>query len=432
MDENTVRTLLRAVADAPEPPLSVDVERARRRGLRRLWIRRAAAPLAAMVAVAAIVTVPHALAPGHPERSVASAEHPAISRPLTAPAQFNPLVPYATFGWLPHGFSEAAADDIAMNQGFTAGTDLVGREAADPAAGHLLYLEVDARGYCPFAGATASQAGCLRLAGSEATGKAPAVNGRPGWFYAYGGSITWEYATDAWASLSASITPAADEPHSRRIAAQRGWVLMKRDIAQKMATLSTPAKVRAAIRSGKLIPPSAATRALLVKIASRVAFGQTTRLPFAFRLPGPLPAGWQLSQASFTVSGGRLIGTGITAGPAVDPGALTIGYGPGPCKFFDGQSSYVTRLGIQWLYRVLNEPDKQWENLCTTGTVNGVTGIDVALDMNIPGSNAPLPGSTALGGALGVLSRTRFLGASPAAWTTNPVGSHFLCPRRCL
>lgn len=108
--------------------------------------------------------------------------------------------------------------------------------------------------------------------------------------------------------------------------------------------------------------------------------------------------------------------------PAPDSTALSLGYGPGPCNFFDGQSSYLTRLGVRWVYRVLSEPDKHWENLCTTGTVNAVAGIDVSVDMNTPGSNAPLPGSEELGGALGVLARTRFLGASPAGWTTAPLG----------
>jgi hypothetical protein len=42
--------------------------------------------------------------------------------------------------------------------------------------------------------------------------------------------------------------------------------------------------------------------------------------------------------------------------------------------------------------------------------------------MNTPGSNAPLPGSAELGGALGVLARLRFLGTSPAGWTTAPLG----------
>ncbi len=51
MDENTVRTLLHAIASTPEPQARIDVGRARRRGLRRLWIRRAVAPALAMVAV---------------------------------------------------------------------------------------------------------------------------------------------------------------------------------------------------------------------------------------------------------------------------------------------------------------------------------------------------------------------------------------------
>jgi hypothetical protein len=82
----------------------------------------------------------------------------------------------------------------------------------------------------------------------------------------------------------------------------------------------------------------------------------------------------------------------------------------------------VSRLGVQWVYRVLSETNKQWQDLCTTGAVNGVTGVSVSIDMNTPGSTAPLPGSPELGGALGVLARLRFLGADPAAWTAAPLG----------
>jgi hypothetical protein len=46
----------------------------------------------------------------------------------------------------------------------------------------------------------------------------------------------------------------------------------------------------------------------------------------------------------------------------------------------------------------------------------------VSMDMNTPGSNAALPGSTQLGGVLGVLARLRFLGSNPPAWTSAPVG----------
>jgi len=430
MDETAVRTLLRAIADTPEPPALVSLDRARRRGLRRLWIRRAAAPALVMVAVAGIVTVPRALSPDHPERSVTSPRHQTVSAPVSAPARFNPLVPYATFGWLPPGFSESAATSIDLDLGFSSGTDYVSLEAADLPAGHLLYLQVNARGSCPFTigdalrdirDLRALQVSCADD-GFAATSTAPRVSGRPAVWIDYGDGIAWEYAPGASASLTASITPAADEPHSRRHAAEDGWVLMPRTSADRANGVGPPAQIQAAIASGKLIPPSAATMALLVKVASHVRYGQTTPLSFPFRLPSPLPAGWRLTQATFTVSGGRMTGDGITAGPAADPAALSIGSGSGSCSFIDGQSSYVTRLGVQWVYRVLNEPEKHWQNLCTTGTVNGVTGIDVSLDMNTPGSNAPLPGSAELGGTLGVLARTRFLGASPALWTTAPLG----------
>jgi hypothetical protein len=433
MDENTVRTLLRTIADSPEPPPAVDLDLARRRGLRRLWIRRCAAPALAMVAVAAVLTVPRAFQIDHPERTVA-APRPPRTAALTAPRRFDPLVPYASFGWLPPGFSESAADSIDLGNGTASGSDFVSREAAAPAAGHLLYLTVSARGACQVTSADLTRkvrAGqgvavtCLDDS-FTATGVAPDVAGRPAMWINHGDGIAWEYAPGAWASLTASITPAADEPHSRRVASERGWIMMPRTSADRGAAAGTSAQVRAAIRDGRLIPPSAATLALLVRVASDVRYGQTTPLKFPFRFTGELPKGWQLTQVSFGVVGGRLIGNGISAGPAVDPTALGVGGSTLPvpfgCNFVGGQSSYVTRLGIQWVYRVLGEPDKQWQSLCASKAINGVAGVVVSMDMNAPGSNAPLPGSAELGGVLGVLTRLRFLGSNATAWTTTPVG----------
>jgi len=432
MDENTVRTLLRAIADTPEPPPAVDLDRARRRGLRKLWIRRCVAPALAVVAVAAAVTVPNELQIDHPERTVATAKHPAAPA-VTAPARFNPLVPYASFGWLPAGFSESAADSIDLGNGVASAADFVSREAAAPAAGHLLYLTVSARGACQ-----ADAASLLRQvrAGKlvpvtcdddsfTATDVAPDVAGRPAVWINNDGGIAWEYASGAWASLGTSITPAADQPHSRRAAAERGWVVTPRTTADRKRGM-TLSQMRAAISKGGLIPPSAATLALLVRVASHVRYGQTTPLEFPFRLAGGLPNGWGMTQVSFGVSDGRMIGNGVEAGPGVDPTALSIGGSTTPdpygCNFVSGQSSYVGRLGIQWVYRVLDEPDKQWQSLCADGLVNGVAGVLVTMDMNTPGSNAALPGSSELGGVLAVLTRLHFLGQHSAAWTTTPLG----------
>ena len=103
LDEHSVRTLLHEAARTPEPPSAVDVDAARRRGGRQLRARRAALPVLAVVALAAALTVPGGLLSRHSERTVAS---PAVD----APWQFNPLVPYASFGWLPPGYSENNAD----------------------------------------------------------------------------------------------------------------------------------------------------------------------------------------------------------------------------------------------------------------------------------------------------------------------------------
>jgi hypothetical protein len=188
----------------------------------------------------------------------------------------------------------------------------------------------------------------------------------------------------------------------------------------------TPSQVRAAISKGGLVPPSAATLALLVRVAGHVRYGQTTPLEFPFRLTGGLPNGWRLTQVSFGVSESREIGNGLEAGPGVDPTALSVGGSTTPdpfgCNFVDGQSSYVSRLGVQWVYRVLDEPDKQWQSLCASAPVNGVAGVLVTMDMNTPGTRPPLPGSGGLGGVLGVLTRLRFLGPHPTAWTTSPLG----------
>jgi hypothetical protein len=387
LDEHAVRTLLHEAARTPEPPSAVDVDAARRRGSRQLLARRAALPVLAVVALAAALTVPGGLLSSHPERTVASPV-------LDAPFQFNPLVPYASFGWLPPGYSENNAD-LDFNQGVTSATDFVSREAVAPAAGRLLYLQVEARDMCAVNTVTDLRA-IIRTRGQEevacldaaftVTGVAPDVNDRPAFWTDHGSGVAWEYAPDAWAELSLSGI-AGD--------------------------------------GGKALPPSAATRALLLKVADRVTYGNTTPLTFAFRLTGELPAAWQLWRASFDVSGGRMFGTGITAGPSVDTSALTLSASivtsPLVCDSGGGRPSYVSRLGVQWLYTVNSVPSNVGQQLCATAPVGGLPGVYISMDMDNPESGAPLPGSAQLGGALGVLSRLLLLGPNPAAWITNPV-----------
>jgi hypothetical protein len=396
LDEHAVRTLLHEAARTPEPPSAVDVDEARRHGSRQLRARRAALPVLAVVALAAALTVPGGLLSGHQERTVVPPQPPATSPVADAPWQFNPLVPYASFGWLPAGYSESLANGIDVNQGVTSATDFVSREAAAPAAGHLLYLQVNSRGWGTCAVTVAGLREIIRARGQDqvacmdaeftVTGEAPDVNGRPAFWTDHGGGIAWEYAPAAWAELSLSGL-AAD--------------------------------------GGKAVPPSAATRALLQKVAAHVAYGDTTPLTFAFRLSGELPAGWQVWRAGFDVSGGRMFGTGITAGPSVDTSALSIGAsivtGPAVCDS-GGRPGYVNRLGVSWAYIVNSLPGATpQQRLCATAPVGGLAGVNITMDVDNPASGAPLPGSAQLGGALGVLSRLLLLGPNPAGWIANPV-----------
>jgi hypothetical protein len=395
-EEGAVRTLLRAIADTAEPPSAVDVAAARRRGSRRLWVRRVALPAIAVVAVAGALTVPRVLVPGHSERTVASPQPAATSPVVNSPWLFDPLVPYASFGWLPAGFSESAANHATLvNQKVTSATDFVSREAAAPATERLLYLQVNARGTCALypAGAEASvlahgsrQVTCTD-ASFDMTGVAPDVRGDAAFWTDHGSGLAWQYAPEAWAELSAFN-----------------------------------------IGRGAL-PPSAATEALLLKVAAHVTYGDKTPLTFPFRLSG-LPAGWRVWRASFTVSGAKMAGTGITAGPDIDTSALTINASSGPaaaaCDFVppggSTSTSHVTRLGATWLYRKVDVPGNAAQELCATGPVDGLPGVTIGIDMSDPASGRPLPGAAQFGGAVGVLDRLRLLGANPAAWTANPVG----------
>jgi hypothetical protein len=187
------------------------------------------------------------------------------------------------------------------------------------------------------------------------------------------------------------------------------------------------ARVNAADGRGILQTPApAGTRALVLKIADAVKYAQHTPLVFDVRLARPLPAGWSLQETGFHVVDGRLLADGLNAGPAADTSALSIsatkplGYG---CNYVSGQSSYVTRYGVNWEYRVLDDHiAKNVQMLCSMQPVDGLD-VNIYLDMAPEEAGAaPLPGSHQLGGAFGVYARLHLLGLNPDHWTAEPLG----------
>ncbi|HXW45179.1 MAG TPA: hypothetical protein VEL03_10350, partial [Streptosporangiaceae bacterium] len=374
----------------------------------------------AVVAVAASVAVPgvilsgntgHSQASGSPSSSAArSVKRPAM--PASAPETFNVLVPYAAFGWLPAGYSEAnisLSDFGLLNSGPTE----VDRTAV-AASGAMVSLAVDARGVC-----TGKPDSC---APGTPSAKAPDVNGRPAWWTLDGHGIAWEYAPGAWADVRVM---AASPAGAAALAGLRAARSRHDQPAHGTAPVrGTTVDGRAAWQT----PASAATRHLILRIADAVKYAQRTPLLFDVQLAGPLPAGWtlQLQQMGFHVVDGRLLADGLTVGPAADNSALSIsatkplGYG---CNYVSGQSSYVTEYGVSWEYRVLDDHvAKNVEMLCSMQPIDGLD-VNIYLDMAPETAGAaPLPGSYQLGGAFGVYTRLRLLGLKPANWTTDPLG----------
>jgi hypothetical protein len=317
--------------------------------------------------------------------------------PASAPATFDVLVPYAAFGWLPAGYSEAGIplSEVGLLNSGPAEVD----RAAVAADGAMVSLAVYARGAC--AGKPDS---CAR---GMTSAKAPDVNGRPAWWIFDGRGIAWEYAPGAWAHV---IMPAGRLP---RLGAHGGI---------------DPARLRngrAADDRAARQTPSAGTRDLVLRIADAVKYAQHTPLVFDVKLAGRLPAGWSLQEMGFHVVDGRLLADGLNAGPAADTSALSIsatkplGYG---CNYVSGQSSSVTKYGVNWEYRVLDDHiAKDVQMLCSMQPIDGLD-VNIYLDMAPEEAGAaPLPGSYQLGGAFGAYARLHLLGLNPAHWTADPL-----------
>src|SRR5260221_11948368 len=149
MNEDKLRSALSVIASAPEPPTTIDIAAARRRGARRQQVRQVVAPVAVALTVAAAVIVPLT--------QFRAAPRPVPATPVQAPAEFNPLVPYAAFGWLPAGFSESLVP-ASLSNVLASQTGWVKRGAYAPKTRSLhvvrsISLFVNARGACKAAAA---------------------------------------------------------------------------------------------------------------------------------------------------------------------------------------------------------------------------------------------------------------------------------------
>jgi hypothetical protein len=367
MVEPQVRELFEQLASGEPPPTRVNIALARSRGRKRLrWRRagRAGAPVLAAAAAAAVVLATGA-APGIPAQN--GATPPASASPTAAPARapgrLDPLVPYASFGWLPAGQS--------LVSGGTGRTQLY--LTAGPSGRAIWSLTLYSAGRCQLSTAQ-KQLTCAQNANAGQTGgvigPAPAVRGhRAFWVSGY---LAWEYARGGWA-----------------------W-------------LAFPAHGR----------PTA------LKVAARIRYRATTRIVFPAQLTG-VPNRWQVGSVYYLPDAGVLRASryALTAGPA----ALSAGSGEfrmdvpflivdpansrSSCPSYPGGRSTREVVGG---YRVTvthlpsvrgNAPE---QHLCAANA----GGLAVLLSVN---------GWHPARSAVNVFGHLRLLGTNPADWTTTPI-----------
>jgi hypothetical protein len=384
MLEAKIRDLFEQVSATDQPPASVSIVAAAQRGrslLRWRRVRLAGAPvLAASAAVAIALTgaLPLGTSPPttqqRPTSQQARAASGAAQAPVAAPAQFSPLQPYASFGWLPSGESVSSGDAGPIGEMLNVGS---GKQLT-------WQLSVYAAGQCDLIrhdGALVCSQGNQILTVPLA-GPAPAVNGRTAFWAGLGQSaetramtIVWQYAAGGWAELSSAAS---------------------------------------------LQPPS-----LPLRIARDVVFGAAVRPPFEF--PAQLtrvPADWQVSSVAFGRVNGVLSATAysVTAGSVVtgsgngvtgtDLPDITILTRTGDCAFYNGGQS-VHRLINGYASVVNTIPPQRGDPLTSQVCVSNANGLFIIV--SVSGSHPVIDPVT-------LFRHMKLLGTDPANWTTRPFG----------
>jgi hypothetical protein len=305
-----------------------------------------------------------------------AAAKPAMTPPAPAtgqvPSQFSPLVPYASFGWLPAGYTA-----VGQLQTSTSNDSTALYATAKSSTEGSFWLHVMSTGAC-------YQPRRLVISchwdSGDVTGplwlteRAPDVNGRPA-YWTYGDSLLWQYAPGAW------------------------------------ATLLGPGGYNSA--------PSAADQALTLSVAGGVRYGyQRTPVLFSFWLD-EVPAGWQLSTVPFTDAPPYLEALGLDLGPAVKPQAAQLNVAPATkdatCQFVKGLSRYVTVDGV----KVIVQGSSSGQSLCVSD-LDGLY-VWVLLDLRIVGPGTVIPGAAAFGGVVGLVQHLHLLGTQVSGWTTDPL-----------
>ena len=257
MTESQVRALFNQIAENETGPPRVDTPLLLRRGRARLRWRRACVAGAPVLAAATTAAVILAVAAG-PFRA---GPGPAAAGGPAAPRQFNPVIPYVSFGWLPAGES-LYSGETRPTQAFLA----AGSRGTLPEWDLSVYARAQCHLTPPPGGLQCPHQG---LDGTTArfktTARAPAVDAHRAFWSATG--LVWQYARAGWAALT--------------------W-------PESVPGVRTPPQV------------TATRQHEAIKIAEHVRFGAaTTPLLFPARLTGLAPQ-WRISDVYY-VPGAKIL-----------------------------------------------------------------------------------------------------------------------------
>jgi hypothetical protein len=366
MDEPQVRVLFERLSDTEAPPSQIDISLARRSGRRKLRRHRAAISGTPAVAVAAVALFAGGVLPapwhGQPQGS------PSLAAPQpAAPAGFNPLVPYATFGWLPAGDSVVSGTTARVSQQLDAGPGHRARWSVTAISAGRCSLSSGQilgrlhHGAHPQLRCDLGSGGTVLFAAER---RAPSVNGHAA--FQDGQRLAWEYARNSWAVVS----EADREPDLK----------------------------------------------LMVKVAAGVTFGHLRQpgLRFPIQLTG-LPVAWRVSSVHFLPDAGvlrgqwlYLEGKGSSEGPSVDVAPA----GPGnPCR----------RIYPNGQRRTINGTNVVVNHIPAAGSSPASFQVCAAhadgLFVLIITSGQEQPRAVSI-----FRHNLRLLGRDPASWTASPVG----------
>jgi hypothetical protein len=379
MLEEDIKSVYGRMADLDQPPSSISIPGARRAGRVRLTRRRAAAVATPVLAAAAVIAIAVAASIQGGLTSIQGGLHPTppTGSAQRAPQYFNPLRPYARFGWLP-----------PKSPRFPGGGEVISQRVmslGNPSgAGLALY----AAGACHLTGHTLNcvQSGSgnrYRLGRNIAQG-----DGHPAYWTApqktrgplpgiSPGQLAWQYAVGGWAVLDYAASGHASAIHDA------------------------------------------------VKIADHVRFGY--RGEPAIRFPVQLtdvPANWQVNcvatsfvghvmyATSDVVTAGRV--TGSTCGDNQPVNAPHFDAGQGAknqCGGFMHAEGAQSKPKVINGYQVVLINDKKfWPNheLCADNAAGNFVWIAI-------GAHPTLSPASIFAHHL------RLLGSNPAKWTTKPI-----------